>query len=362
MNKYTFQKGSSRFFKVLKERVDSYFAERGLHPAGNRTLLKKGVFQVLCTGFLYSVLVFFTPPTAIAALLCILLGISLAVVGFNVMHEGGHQTFSRHKWLNEVAAYSLNVLGGITYYWRIKHNVNHHTYTNVEGIDADIDVKPLMRLHHEQPWKWFHRFQHIYWVFLYALSYLAWIFYEDFQKYFSGRISKNGEKLKMPFKQHLIFWVTKIMYLMLYMVIPMLLVGFEPWLIGFIIVTLVCGLTTSIIFQLAHVVEGTQFHSLQGDQGIKHEWAVHQLVSTANFATQSKTLHWFLGGLNFQVEHHLFPRISHIHYPAINQYVKEVCRDYKVAYNEYNSMLKAITSHIVHLRNLGRAPNRISAL
>lgn len=355
MNKYTFEKGSSPFFNVLKQRVDRYFTENGLHPVGNKKLLKKGVLQVLCSVVLYGVLVFFTPPTLVSVFLCILLGIDLAVIGFNVMHEGGHQTFSRHRWINEVSAYSLNVLGGITYYWKIKHNINHHTYTNVDGIDLDIDVKPFMRLHHDQPWRWFHRFQHIYGVFLYAFSYLSWIFYEDFQKYISGRISPDGEKIRMPFKEHLIFWQTKIAYLILYMVIPVIFVGFVPWLIGFLIVTLVCGLTTSIVFQLAHVVEKTKFHSLQGNEGTKHEWAIHQIVSTANFATQSKTLHWFLGGLNFQVEHHLFPRISHIHYPVINRYVKEVSREYKVVYNEYNSMLKAIASHIAHLRELGRS-------
>lgn len=361
MSKYTFDKGSSRFFPALKERVDRYFAENGLHPTGNRRLLTKGIIQVLFGVVIYGVLVFFTPPAIAAVFLCVLFGINLAVIGFNVMHEGGHQTFSRHPWMNEVTAYSLNALGGITYYWKIKHNINHHTFTNVEGIDSDIDVKPFMRLHHDQPWRWFHRFQHIYWIFLYAISYIAWIFYEDFQKYFEGRLSAASEKNRMPLKEHFVFWFTKLMYVTVYMLIPILMAGFVPWLIGFIIVTFVCGLTTSIVFQLAHVVEGTEFHTVKDAQG-RHEWAVHQVVSTSNFATRSKTLHWFLGGLNFQVEHHLFPRISHIHYPAINQYVKEVCREYKVAYNESRSMLGAIRSHIVHLRKLGRAPDRMTVI
>lgn len=354
MNQYSFEKGNSLFFTALKDRVDSYFAHNKLHPAGNRKLLAKGVIQIVSSIILYSVLVFFTPPAAAAIVLCMVLGINLAVIGFNVMHEGGHHTFSRQGWINNVSAYSLNVLGGITYYWKIKHNVNHHTYTNIEGIDSDIDVKPFMRLHHGQPWRWFHRFQHIYCIFLYAISYLAWIFYEDFQKYFAGGISSAFKKMQMPLREHLIFWFTKIMYVMLYMIIPILLVGFLPWLVGFIIVTFVCGVTTSLVFQLAHVVEGTQFHSLHAEQGSKHQWAIHQMVSTANFATQSKFLHWLLGGLNFQVEHHLFPRISHIHYPVINQYVKEVSREYNVVYNEYNSMLKAIVSHVVLLRKLGQ--------
>ena len=357
MEKYTFQKGSSPFFTVLRGKVDSYFAENTLHPTGNKRLVTKGVIQIFSGFLLYIVLVFFTPATIVAVAMCVLLGVNLAVIGFNVMHEGGHQTFSRHAWANQVSAYSLNMLGGISYYWKIKHNVNHHTYTNIEGMDSDIDVKPFMRLHHDQPWRWFHRFQHVYWIFLYALSYLAWIFYEDFQKYFSKRISPADEKAKMPLKEHVIFWMTKLMYVFFYMVVPIWLIGFAPWIIGFLIITFVCGLTTSIVFQLAHVVEGTEFHSVQSNQDMKHEWAIHQMVSTSNFGTKSRILHWLLGGLNFQVEHHLFPRISHIHYPIINRYVKEVCREYKISYNEYTSMLKAVFSHVAHLRKLGQAPH-----
>jgi linoleoyl-CoA desaturase len=356
MDKYTFEKGSNPFFQVLKERVDRYFIENKLHPAGNEKLLRKGIVQVVCAITVYVLLVFFTPSIAISITLCIVLGTSLAVIGFNVMHEGGHQTFSRHSWLNNASAFALNMLGGNAYYWKIKHNINHHTYTNIEGMDSDIDVKPFMRLHHDQPWRWYHRFQYIYWVLLYAVSYLAWVFYEDFQKYFSGRISLNSDRKPMPLKEHFIFWLTKITYVLVYVVIPIIFAGWIGWLTGFAIVTLVCGLVTSIVFQLAHVVEGTEFHTIERSKEVKYEWAIHQMVSTSNFATGSRILHWLLGGLNFQVEHHLFPRISHIHYPIINMFVKDVCREYKVVYNEHMSMFKAISSHIVLLRRLGRNP------
>lgn len=352
MTTYNFQKGGSAFFPTLKERVDAHFEESGTHPAGNKKLFGKAVVQILSCITLYSVLVFFTPPTALALSLCVLLGVNIAVVGFNVMHEGGHQTFSRHAWMNSLSALTLNAMGGNAYYWKHKHNINHHTYTNVKGMDSDIDVEPFMRLHEDQPLRWFHRFQHVYWIFLYAISYLAWVFYEDFVKYFSGKVSVYAERKKMPLKEHLIFWFSKIMYVLLYVAVPIALVGWLPWLIGFLIITLVCGLTTSVVFQLAHVVETTQFHLVDADK--KYEWSIHQMVSTSNFATRSRALHWLLGGLNFQVEHHLFPRISHIHYPAINRYVKEVSREYNVVYNEYTSLLKAVTSHITHLYKLGR--------
>ncbi len=356
MLKFTFQRNQTAFFKDLKENIDRYFAEAQIDPAGNAKLYLKGGIQMATAAALYVVLVFFTPIPLISIPLSILLGLNLGVIGFNVMHEGGHQSFSKHSWINQASAYSLNMLGGITYFWKIKHNVNHHTFTNIDGMDSDIDARPFMRMHAEQPRYWFHRFQHIYWVALYGISYIAWVFYEDFQKYFSGRHSANSTPKKLALNEHFIFWGTKIMYVSAYIVIPVIMVGWLPALIGFFIVTFVTGLSISVVFQLAHVVEDTQFHSPHHQDALaKQEWAIHQLNSTANFATGSKVLHWLLGGLNFQIEHHLFPRISHIHYPAVSRFVKEACARSNVTYIEYKSMFHALVSHLMHLKRLGRA-------
>jgi linoleoyl-CoA desaturase len=356
MLKFNFQRNQTTFFKELKEKIDRYFAERNLDPAGNGRLYWKGAIQLVTAALLYIVLVFFTPVFWIAIPLSILFGLSLGVIGFNVMHEGGHQSFSKHPWMNKASAYSLNMLGGITYFWKIKHNVNHHTFTNIDGMDSDIDAKPFMRMHAEQPRFWFHRFQHIYWVALYGISYIAWVFFEDFQKYFTGRHSANSTPKKLALKEHFIFWLTKLMYVGVYLVVPIVMVGWLPALIGFFIVTFVTGLSISVVFQLAHVVEDTQFHSShdQGDAA-KQEWAIHQIQSTANFATGSSVLHWLLGGLNFQIEHHLFPRISHVHYPQVSRLVKDACKQYNVTYIEYKSMFQALASHLIHLKRLGRA-------
>jgi linoleoyl-CoA desaturase len=355
MQKTSFDNSQSFFFNALKEKVNAYFAEAGVHPFGSWKLYLKSIIQVLSAVILYVILVFFTPPLWISLLLCFLLGINLALIGFNVMHEGGHQSFSRHKWVNVTASYFLNVLGGNSYFWKIKHNINHHTFTNIEGLDSDIDVKPFMRLHDHQPRYWFHRFQHVYWIVLYGISYVVWIFYEDFLKYFSGKISANSEPQRLPLKEHIVFWTTKILYVVMYLVLPIIMVGWVETLVGFLIITFVCGLFISIVFQLAHVVESTAFPVPDMEtQKIRKEWAIHQITTTANFATSSKLLHWLLGGLNFQIEHHLFPKISHVHYPNVSRLVKEVCQEYNIAYLEYSSMFKAILSHILHLRALGR--------
>lgn len=354
MLKVTFDNKQNLFFKELKDKVDQYFLNRKLDPAGNGRLYFKGIIQVLSALGLYLTLVFFTPGYIFAILLCFVLGINLAVIGFNVMHEGGHQCFSKYNWLNKASAYSLNVLGGNSYFWKIKHNINHHTFTNIEGMDSDIDVKPFMRLHEGQPRYWFHRFQHVYWVFLYGISYVTWVFYDDFTKYISGRVAINSDPKRLELKEHFIFWITKVMYVGAYIVLPVIMVGWLQTLIGFTIITFVCGLSISVVFQLAHMVEGTQF-PVPDEQShrIKQEWAIHQLNTTANFATDNKVISWLLGGLNFQIEHHLFPRVSHIHYPKISKVVKETCKKYNIEYIEYSSLLKALYSHIFHIRRLG---------
>ena len=354
MTKITFNNKKSPFYRALKDKVDAYFADRKLHPAGNGRLLGKSLFQVSMAVTLYIVLVFFTPGVVLSVLLCGLLGVNLAAIGFNVMHEGGHQSFSRHPWLNRVSTYALNGLGASSYFWKVKHNINHHTYTNIDGLDSDIDVRPFMRLHESQPRHRFHQFQHLYWVLLYSLSYLAWVFYHDFEKYFTGNIA-YGSKTRLPFKEHLVFWLTKAGFLGVYVLLPILMVGLVPAIVGFLVAMFVCGLFIAVVFQLAHVVESTQFPKPdEMSNRIEQEWALHQVSTTSNFATRSRFISWLLGGLNFQVEHHLFPRVSHVHYPAISRLVRETCREFNVTYLEYPSVRQAIHSHLLHLKSMGR--------
>lgn len=351
MSKISFNNTSSPFFKALK----GYFIENKLPRTGGWKLFVKSLIIGISALATYIILVFFTPSSPLVSVLfCSLFGFNLAAIGFNIMHEGGHGSFSKKKWLNDISAYSLNIMGGTIYFWKQKHNIDHHTYTNIEGMDHDIDVE-FMRMNQEQPRYWYHRFQHIYWVLLYGVSYMAWVLYQDFEKYFSGRMGKAAKRKDIGLREHVIFWVTKAGYLFVYIILPIIMLGFFKAIAGFLIAALVCGFSISIVFQLAHVVEGTQFPVPDTETNkIEKEWAVHQISTTANFATKSKITSWFLGGLNFQVEHHLFPGISHIHYPQINKLVKETCRDFNVAYLEHKSMAAAFLSHLLHIRNLGK--------
>ncbi|MGB3076535.1 MAG: acyl-CoA desaturase [Chitinophagales bacterium] len=353
--KVTFNNTSNPFFKALKEKVDGYFIQHQIRQTGNLSVYFKGILQACLTLSLYIILVFFTPGVFVSILLCILLGLSMALVGFNIMHEGGHHSLSKYKWVNIVSVHSLNFFGGSSYFWKLKHNISHHTYTNIEGMDSDIEVGPLMRLHDNQPRYWFHRFQHFYWFVLYGATYISWVFYQDFDKYFTGRITDGMVKQSWSVKEHFIFWISKVFYISLFLLIPVLTVGWIKTLIGFFIIHFFCGLFMAIVFQLAHIVTETQFPNADPTSNkVEQEWALHQIATTANFATKSKLVSWLLGGLNFQVEHHLFPKISHVHYPEISRLVKETCTQFNVRYIEYPSMLKALRAHVIHLQRLGK--------
>ena len=342
------------FHTELKTRINQYFEESGKSMTGGTSLISKAVLLIGAMITLYVHLVFFTPPTLLALVECAVLGCVVAAIGFNVMHDGAHGSFSRHSWLNKIAAFTLNVLGGSSYMWNAKHNLIHHTYTNIEGHDDDIDIRPFMRMTAEQPRHWPHRFQHLYFWFLYCMLYLSWIFVMDYQKYFKRQIGAAALR-PMATDDHLVFWGFKVLNLGLYVALPIYMVGFLPWLAGFVLSAAVAGFVLSIVFQLAHTVEHAAFPVPHAEtHRLDDEWAIHQVRTTANFATDNKLVSWLVGGLNFQIEHHLFPKISHIHYPAISKIVQQVCDEFSVTYNNYAKTRYAVASHVAFLRQMGQ--------
>jgi len=343
------------FHAELKRRTTAYFAATGTAPTGNGALLRKAVLLVGSLVALYVHLVFFTPPLGWALAECVLLGGVLAGIGFNVMHDGAHGSFSRHHWLNRCAAFTLNVCGGSVYMWEAKHNGIHHMYTNIAGLDDDLDIRPWMRLTPDQPYHRAHRFQHLYFWFFYGLLYISWIFITDYQKYFTRRIGPVALR-PMSRPDHLIFWGFKLLNLVLYVGLPVYCVGWGGWALGFGLTGAVAGFVLSIVFQLAHTVEQAAFPVPAADtRQLADEWAIHQLRTTANFATHNRVISWLVGGLNFQVEHHLFPKISHVHYPALSRILRQTCQEFDLPYQEYPRMRTAVASHVALLRQLGRA-------
>ncbi len=354
MQKVIFNNKDSVFFETLKQKVDTYFKSNNIRETGNFKLYIKTILLLLSAITFYVVLVFFTPSLWLSILVCCLMGLNLAAIGFNTMHDGAHGSFSQKPWVNELMAFSLNAMGGNAFLWKAKHNVFHHSYTNIEGMDEDIDIKPWIRVNENQKKHWYHQFQHVYWIPLYCTTYLLWVYVQDFQKYFSGKIGDNKFK-KMELTDHFVFWISKVLYIAVFITLPIYVIGIKETLIGYVVISFVTGFVISVVFQLAHVVEEASFHLPDTNiYQIENEWAVHQIETTADFATKNKIVSWFTGGLNFQVEHHLFPRISHVHYPNISQLVKETCEQFGVNYMEFPTVLSAIRSHVVHLKQVGQ--------
>jgi linoleoyl-CoA desaturase len=350
-----FSNAPSEFATILKKRVYAYFDEHNLKHTGNTRLYFKTIVLVLMAIACYCMLVFSSLSFWLLFPVALLLGLLLASIGFNVMHDGAHGSYSSKTWVNKLMAYSLNMMGGSSYFWRQKHNIQHHSFTNIEGHDDDIDIRPWIRTNEHQDKKWYHRYQHMYWVFLYGLTYLSWVFSKDFEKYFTGKIA--GRKIKtMSFGEHVIFWLTKLVYVILFMAIPIIKIGALKAMSIYVITAFSCGWTISVIFQLAHIVEDASFPKpCEKANKIEENWVVHQLTTTANFSTKSKIISWFAGGLNFQIEHHLFPKISHIHYPQISKLIKETCEQYNIQYMEHPTIWSAIKSHVKYLRVIGVA-------
>jgi linoleoyl-CoA desaturase len=349
------QRQANRFRQNLKKRVDAYFAEKGISATGNYKLYLKSFILSLTFMAIYGALVFLSLNVWVAIVLAMLLGVNVAAIGFNVMHDGAHGSYSKSSLVNQLAASSLDFLGGSSFMWKVKYNIIHHTYTNIEGFDDDIDIKPWMRMTLGQKKYFFHRFQHIYFILLYSFLYLLWVGFMDFQKYFTGKVGNNAIK-NMGRKDQLTFWGSKVSFLLVFVLLPIYMKGIVPYLLGFFIFSATTSIVISMVFQLAHIVDDVAFPIPDATTNkMEDEWAVHQLKTTANFATNNPVITWLAAGLNFQIEHHLFPKISHVHYPALSKIVKQTSREFGLHYQEFPKMRHAIVSHIMYLRRMGMA-------
>jgi linoleoyl-CoA desaturase len=353
MAKVSFNNRGQFFYSSLKKSADEYFTKNKLKKTGNWKLYLKTIVLIPLSLAVYSFLLFSGYSLAVGIVLSFLLGLALVSIAFNIMHDACHGSYSSKKWVNELLSLTMNALGSNAYIWKIKHNVVHHTYTNVDGIDDDIAKSPLLRHCPSQKRVAAHRFQHLYMFLLYGLSTILWVFLTDMIKYFSRKIVVT--EMRMSPKEHFIFWGSKVLYLVFYVVLPVVLVGWQAWLIGYLIVNITMGLTLSLVFQLAHVVEKTEFEEA-GDKPriIESEWAIHEIKTTANFAPSNKIVSWFVGGLNYQVEHHLFPRVSHVHYAALSKIVQQHCQLHNLPYHSYDTMRGAVASHVRTMKQLGK--------
>jgi len=353
------RRDSTQFFRTLNSRVNDYFKSNKIKKTGNWRLHAKTIvmFAIFLTP--YFLMLSLSLPAWAMFLLTIVMGIGMAGVGMNVMHDANHGSYSTKKWVNKLMGSSMYLLAGNVYNWQVQHNVLHHTYTNIHEHDEDMEAGRVLRFSKHAPWKKHHRFQHYYSIFLYGLLTFNWAITTDFKQMYQYTKRKlSYGKMPNPIANWTTLAITKALYFSIWIVLPILFFDIPWWyvLIGFFIMHYTAGLILSVVFQLAHIIEDAETPLPDESGNMKNTWAIHQLFTTVNFGTKSRILNWFTGGLNHQVEHHIFPHISHVHYTKISKIVKETAKEFNLPYNEYKSMQSAVLSHFRHLKELGRNP------
>lgn len=355
---------NTEFYKTLRSRVNAYFKENNIAKTANAAMVFK-TFALLASFLIpYGFLFWQELPTLAYIGLWVVMGFGMAGVGLSVMHDANHGAYSRKEWVNTLVSNVMIILGGSARNWRIQHNVLHHTYTNVTDHDEDIDPPLFMlRFSPHSQYHAIHRFQYLYAWFFYGMMTLFWYLTKDYQQAF--RYKKKGliESQGVTFSQHItriIFF--KIIYTGLLLFLPIYFGG-AVWItniLGFLLMQFICGLILAMIFQPAHIVPTSTFPMPNNSGVVEADWAVSQLYNTANFAPKSKFFSWYVGGLNYQVEHHLFPSICHIHYKKISKIVEQTAKDFQLPYHSYDTFLDALAEHTKMLKNLGK-PNPIIA-
>lgn len=355
---------SDRFIKELRRRVDAYFHETGRRPRDCPEMYFKTATILLWFAAAYLLLLFAASAWWMVVPLAVVLGLSIAAIGFNIQHDGGHKAYSERRWVNKLTSLTLDLMGGSSYLWDWKHNSLHHTYPNIDGHDDDINVGFLARLSPHQKRLRFHRFQGIYLWLLYGFLAVKWHFFDDFYQIAVGRI--GGHPIPRPKGTDLLVFVGgKVAFFSIAFVIPMLL---HPWwaVVGvYALAAFTSGVVLSVVFQLAHCVPDAEFPApieagAPPTLQMETDWAIHQVQTTVNFARDNRVLSWFLGGLNYQIEHHLLSRICHVHYPALSKVVKQLCEEFGVRYAEHRTIWSAVGAHFRWLVQMGR-PDRPSA-
>ncbi|MBK7232093.1 MAG: acyl-CoA desaturase [Saprospiraceae bacterium] len=342
-------KDKTLFFTTLRKAVDDYFKEQKLSKHYDGYMILKTVVLFAAYFLPFLTILIFNPPLWLNLGLWMVMGFAMSGIGMSVMHDANHGAYSNNPKVNQWLGYSINLLGGSVANWKMQHNLLHHTFTNITYVDDDIADKLIIKLSPHTEVKWYHKFQFIYAFGFYAIVTLYWATLKDFfqfRRYIKDGVNKNSKSENTKIMLSIVFG--KILYFAIFIFVPIFVFSIPVMhvLLGFLLMHFLAGVILTVIFQLAHTVEGTSHPMPNDNNEIETNWAIHQLNTTVNFATSNKFLTWYLGGLNFQVEHHLFPNVCHIHYPAISKIVKPICQQFDVPYLENKGFFEAIGSHI----------------
>jgi linoleoyl-CoA desaturase len=339
----------------VKRRVSAHLRATGRPERGGLAMYAKTAVILAAFVSVYVLLVFVATAWWQALPLAVALGLTIVAIGFNIMHDANHDAYSERQWVNRAMTMTLDLVGGSSHFWRWKHNVFHHTFVNVVGYDTDINLVGLGRLTPHHRHAWFHRWQHLYVWLLYGLFAAKWQLYDDFRLALTGRMAQHSVPRPRG-SQWIVFFGGKLVFFSLAFAIPLALHPIWAVAATYLVTAVVLGIVLAVVFQLAHCVEQADFPTEVKPGFMDAAWAVHQVETSVDFARDNRAASWLLGGLNFQIEHHLFSRTCHVNYPAIAPVVEQTCREFGVRYKHNATLLSAVRSHYNWLRKMGRAP------
>jgi linoleoyl-CoA desaturase len=328
-------------------------------PATSRRAVRRLRAKTVLIGAMvftsYLGLMFVADGPLLALPLAAMLVVALVATGTGVMHDANHGAFGKPRAINTTLAFTADVLGASSWFWRHKHNGLHHGNTNVVGVDTDIEQMPFARLAPAQPWKPWHRYQHIYMWPLYGFMAIRMLL-SDVAGLFDRRSSP-----RRPTPRDVVELVAgKLLHIAWAIAIPMV---FHPWwlvLTFYMCCSWTIGLILAVFFQLAHCNDLVGFAEASTPRR-GGDFSAHQLETTANVHTSgiSRPVGWLMGGLNHQIEHHLAPGVPHPAYPAMADCVRDVCQRHEIGYHVHPSFWSGIRSHTRWLRQMGDRPKAI---
>lgn len=351
-------KADMEFVNALRNRVSEYFKDKNISRYGNANMVMKTLtllaiylvpYALMLTGVVTHPLLLF--------MLWVFMAFGMAGIGMSIMHDANHGSYSRSAKVNEWIGYLINIVGGSSFVWKIQHNVLHHSFTNIDGHDGDIDTGGILRLSPHSKRRFFHRVQYIYAWFLYGLMTLNWATVKDFKQFLDFRAKGLTAKGRGIFVwQFSRLAMAKLMYYTMMLVLPIMLSPVSWWvtLLFFLSMHFIAGVILSSIFQSAHVMPQVDFPTAPESGRMETNWFVHQLQTTCNFSPKSRVFSWFVGGLNYQIEHHLFPNVSHVHYRHLSKIVKRTAEEYGLPYHVHSSFVRALWNHTKELYVLGK--------
>ena len=343
--------GPRSFPKVLRQRLDRFFADQDLSPKANRSMwLKISVGLSVLAGAWITIYVM-RPPAWAFVTLYVLSGLAQTFLLLNIAHDSNHNAISSSSVVNKTMNYAFDLCGINSYMWRILHHRGHHSCVNIHGEDDALTGRGLFRFTPHEPHRRLHRFQHLYALCLYALFSLDYVFVRDFEAFFFPA-HDYLKKTRHPVREITILFAGKAFYFTYMLALPVVLLGKSPLLVAgsFLLVHLLIGLSVSLVFQTTHTIDTTYFPVTRSefDNSVYHIFA-----TTADYATGNPVVGWLAGGLNHHIAHHLCPFVCHTHYPALTRIVRETAEEFGIPYRQHPTMTRAISHHLLLLKQLG---------